>query len=136
RVSHSRSPEMTRQAGDVQGRVTLAASRVLSFLHPTIQGESVNVRIRQVACALAYAFIAVGIGSANAADIKDRNFKVGMANAAGTAQYDGAVRFAELLNKKSGGKMKAKLFGNSSLGKDTAVVSAMQGGTIEMGIMN
>ncbi len=79
---------------------------------------------------------AVGIGSAGAADIKDRNFKVAMANGAGTAQYDGAVRFAELLDKKSGGKMKAKLFGNASLGKDTAVVSSMQGGTIEMGIMN
>jgi len=96
----------------------------------------VNVRIRQVACVLACAVIAVSIGSANAADIKDRNFKVAMANAAGTAQYDGAVRFAELLNKKSGGKMKAKLFGSASLGKDTAVVSSMQGGTIEMGIMN
>jgi tripartite ATP-independent transporter DctP family solute receptor len=96
----------------------------------------VNTCFRRLARALGYAVMAVGICSANAADIKDRNFKVAMANAAGTAQYDGAVRFSELLDKKSGGKMKAKLYGSASLGKDTAVVSSMQGGTIEMGIMN
>ena len=92
-----------------------------------------NVSFKRIACALASVALAAGIGSASA---QERNFKVAMANAAGTAQFDGAVRFAELLEKKSGGKMKAKLFGSASLGKDTAVVSSMQGGTIEMGIMN
>ena len=86
--------------------------------------------------ALLAAALAFAAGNAGAADIKNRNFKIAMANSAGTAQYDGAVRFAELLDKKSGGKMKAKLFGSATLGKDTVVVSSMQGGTIEMGIMN
>ena len=92
-----------------------------------------NFSFKRIACALASVALAVGIGTASA---QERNFKVAMANAAGTAQFDGAVRFAELLEKKSGGKMKAKLFGSASLGKDTVVVSSMQGGTIEMGIMN
>jgi tripartite ATP-independent transporter DctP family solute receptor len=91
---------------------------------------------KKLGAAIAALSLTAGIISAQAADIKDRNFKVAMANAAGTAQFDGAVKFAEILEKKSGGKMKAKLFGSSSLGKDTQVVSSMQGGTIEMGIMN
>lgn len=85
---------------------------------------------------LSCVILAAVAGAVQAADIKDRNFKIAMANSAGTAQYDAAVKFAELLEKKSGGKMKAKLFGGGSLGKDTAVTSAMQGGTIDMSIMN
>ena len=41
-----------------------------------------NIRIKRIACALAHAAVAGGIGAASAADIKDRNFKVAMANAA------------------------------------------------------
>lgn len=70
------------------------------------------------------------------AEIRDHNFKVAIAVGPGAAHYDGGVKFCELLEKKSGGKMKAKMFGNSTLGKDTAVVSSMQGGVIDMGIMN
>jgi tripartite ATP-independent transporter DctP family solute receptor len=70
------------------------------------------------------------------AEIREQNFKVAIAVSAGTAHYDGGVKFCELLEKKSGGKMKAKMFGSGSLGKDTAVVSSMQGGVIDMGIMN
>lgn len=70
------------------------------------------------------------------AEIREHSFKVAIAVNAGTAHYDGGVKFCELLAKKSGGKMKAKMFGGGSLGKDTAVVSSMQGGVIDMGIMN
>lgn len=73
---------------------------------------------------------------AAAAEIQDRNFKVAIAVNAGTAHYDGGVKFCELLDKKSGGKMKAKMYGGGALGKDTAVVSSMQGGIIDMAIMN
>lgn len=76
------------------------------------------------------------LATAAHADIRSHNFKVAIAVSAGTAHYDGGVKFCELLEKKSGGKMKAKMFGGSSLGKDTAVVSSMQGGVIDMGIMN
>lgn len=75
------------------------------------------------------------LGTANA-EIRDQNFKIAIAVNAGTSHYDGGVKFTELLAEKSGGKMKAKMFGGGSLGKDVAVVSSMQGGVIDMGIMN
>jgi len=75
------------------------------------------------------------LGAANA-EIRNHNFKVAIAVAAGTAHYDGGAKFTELLGEKSGGKMKAKMFGSGTLGKDIAVVSSMQGGVIDMGIMN
>jgi TRAP-type transport system periplasmic protein len=72
----------------------------------------------------------------HAADIQERNIKFAMQNNAGSAQYDAAVRFSELVKAKSGGKMNVKVFGGGVLGKDVAVVSAMQGGTVEMCVMN
>jgi tripartite ATP-independent transporter DctP family solute receptor len=74
--------------------------------------------------------------AAQAADIKERSIKFAMQNNAGSAQYDAAVRFSELVKAKSGGKMNVKVFGGGVLGKDVAVVSAMQGGTVEMCVMN
>jgi tripartite ATP-independent transporter DctP family solute receptor len=43
---------------------------------------------------------------------------------------------AQTVSAKSGGKIKVNLFLNSSLGSDQAVVSSMQGGTVEMAVMN
>lgn len=87
--------------------------------------------------------IALGLSGALAllaapahAEIREHSFKVAIAVGPGAAHYDGGVKFCELLEKKSGGKMKAKMYGSSVLGKDTAVVSSMQGGVIDMGIMN
>ena len=54
----------------------------------------------------------------------------------GTAQYDGMEKFAELVKQKSGGKLNVKLFGGGALGGDLQVVSALQGGTVEMSLMN
>ena len=46
-------------------------------------------------------------------------------------------KFAELVAAKSGDKMKVKLFLGGTLGSDQAVVtSSVQGGTIEMAVMN
>ena len=78
----------------------------------------------------------VAEGTGFAADIKERSLKVAFQNSEGSAQYEGAKRFADLVSQKSGSKIKVKLFPGGALGKDTAVVSAMQGGTIEMCIMN
>ncbi len=48
----------------------------------------------------------------------------------------GMEKFAEIVQAKSGGKIKVNLFPGGVLGGDAAVVSAMQGGTIEMASMN
>lgn len=74
-------------------------------------------------------------GMASAADIKERTLRVAYANGEGNPQHEGAKKFAEIVSTKTGGKMVIKLFPNGMLGKDIAVLSAMQGGTIDMGIM-
>ena len=47
----------------------------------------------------------------------------------------GIQRFADLVQQKSGGKISVKTFGNAQLGGDTAVVSALRGGTIDMTVV-
>ena len=48
----------------------------------------------------------------------------------------GAEKFAELVAAKSGGKMKINVFAGGVLGGDAANVSALQGGTIEIVVLN
>jgi TRAP-type C4-dicarboxylate transport system substrate-binding protein len=48
----------------------------------------------------------------------------------------GMTKFAELVSAKSGGKMQVKLFTGGILGSDQANVSAIQGGTLDMAVMN
>ena len=69
------------------------------------------------------------------AQISPRTLRVAYANGEGNPQHEGAKRFAELVSQKSGKKITVKLFPNATLGKDIAVLSSMQGGTIDMGIM-
>jgi tripartite ATP-independent transporter DctP family solute receptor len=85
---------------------------------------------------LAGASLALCALAAQAQDIKERTMKFAMQNTAGSAQYDAAVKFAEIVKAKSGGKIKVNVFGGGSLGKDTAVVSAMQGGNVDLCVMN
>ncbi|MFM2347092.1 MAG: C4-dicarboxylate-binding periplasmic protein [Pseudomonadota bacterium] len=74
--------------------------------------------------------------AAQAADFKDRNLKLSLVVDRGTAQYDGAERFAELLRARSAGKMKLKIFGGGTLGGDLPVLSSLQGGTIDFTLLN
>ena len=41
-------------------------------------------------------------------------------------------KFGELVEEKSGGKIKVKLFAGGTLGNDVTMISALQGGTLEM----
>jgi tripartite ATP-independent transporter DctP family solute receptor len=45
-------------------------------------------------------------------------------------------KFAEIVDAKSGGKLKVQVFPGGALGSDQANVSALQGGTLEMASMN
>ena len=73
--------------------------------------------------------------SALAADIKERNIKFPIVNQIDHPQGIGAKKFAELVEQKSGGKMKVKVYPGGSLGGELQVASAMQGGTIEASSM-
>jgi len=48
----------------------------------------------------------------------------------------GAVKFAELVAAKSGGRFKVNVFAGGTLGGDAANVSALQGGTVEFVMLN
>jgi TRAP-type transport system periplasmic protein len=51
-------------------------------------------------------------------------------------QAMGAQKFADLIAVKSGGSIKVKLFPGGTLGGDLQTVSALQGGTLEMTVLN
>ena len=74
--------------------------------------------------------------AAGAADIQQRTIKFPSASNKGHPQVQGVEKFAELVGKKSGGKLVVKNFPGGSLGPDLQIVSGMQGGTIEMNVMN
>ena len=83
------------------------------------------------------ATVALGVvGVASAQDIKERTIKFGTVGAENHPSVPGMKKFKELVEAKSGGKIKVNLFYNGTLGSDQAVVTAMQGGTIEMSVMN
>lgn len=82
--------------------------------------------------------LAIGlmVGTASAADIKDREIKFPIVNAIEHPQGLGAQKFAEVVGQKSGGKIKIKVFPNGTLGGEQQVAAAMQGGTVEVSMMS
>jgi tripartite ATP-independent transporter DctP family solute receptor len=75
-------------------------------------------------------------GAATAQDIKERTIKFAANAPEGHPAVAGMKKFAELVAAKSGGKMKVQLFLAGVLGSDQSNVSAIQGGTLEMAVMN
>ena len=74
-------------------------------------------------------------GSANA-EIKERTIRFAFQNAQEHPQGQGAKKFAELVEQKSGGKIKVRLFPSGQLGGDLQTVSSIQGGTLDMTVLN
>src|SRR4030095_14074475 len=70
------------------------------------------------------------------AQITERTLKFAFQNQAGHPQAQGAQKFADLVAEKSGKKITVKLFPGGSLGGDLQTVSALQGGTVEMTVLN
>ncbi|MFB0935809.1 MAG: TRAP transporter substrate-binding protein [Propionivibrio sp.] len=75
-------------------------------------------------------------GMGQAADIKERSAKFPIVNAIDHPQGLGAQKFVDVVDKKSGGKIKIKVFPNGTLGGEQQVAAAMQGGTIEISMMS
>ena len=75
-------------------------------------------------------------GAANAADIQKRTLKFPSASNKGHPQVLGVQKFADLVAEKSGGKITVKPFPGGVLGADLQTVSAMQGGTVDLTVMN
>jgi len=77
------------------------------------------------------ALAAVGVASA-----QDKTIKFATQNPKGHPIVMGLEKFKEIVESKSGGKIKVNLFPGGTLGSDQANVSALQGGTLEMVSMN
>jgi tripartite ATP-independent transporter DctP family solute receptor len=78
----------------------------------------------------------VVLGALGCAQAQTRTIKFANQNAKGTPIVMGMERFAELVDKKSGGKLKVQVYPGGALGSDQANISALQGGTLEMAAMN
>src|SRR6266581_8318235 len=70
------------------------------------------------------------------APAQPQEFKFATQNPKGHPLVTGMERFAEILAARSGGKIKVNLFPGGVLGSDQANVSALQGGTLEMVVLN
>jgi tripartite ATP-independent transporter DctP family solute receptor len=69
---------------------------------------------------------------ADAAEIRERQIKVGIGLSADHPQGQAITKFGELVSEASGGKLKVKLFASGTLGNDVSMISALQGGTQEI----
>ena len=83
--------------------------------------------------AFGVALLAPGLAQA---EIKDRTLRFAFQNALEHPQGQGAKKFGELVEAKSGGKIKVRLFPSGQLGGDLQTVSAIQGGTIDLTVLN
>jgi tripartite ATP-independent transporter DctP family solute receptor len=78
---------------------------------------------------------ALALGAAHA-QVKERTLKFAFQNQTGHPQAQGAQKFADLVAQKSGQKITVKLFPGGTLGGDLQTVSALQGGTVEITVLN
>jgi tripartite ATP-independent transporter DctP family solute receptor len=80
--------------------------------------------------------LALAIAGPAAAEVRDQTIKFASANNKGHPQVTGMEKFAELVKDKSGGKIEVKLFPGGTLGGDVQTIAALQGGVIEMTVLN
>ncbi|TXI60997.1 MAG: DctP family TRAP transporter solute-binding subunit, partial [Limnohabitans sp.] len=78
----------------------------------------------------------VALAAAGVSIAQDKTIKFATQNPKGHPIVLGMEKFKEIVESKSGGKIKVNLFPGGTLGSDQANVSAMQGGTLEMVSMN
>lgn len=75
-------------------------------------------------------------GAASAAEIRERTLRFAFQNVKDHPQGQGAQKFADLVSEKSGGKIKVRLFPGGTLGGDLQTVSSLQGGTLDLTVLN
>ncbi|TCV65518.1 tripartite ATP-independent transporter DctP family solute receptor [Neorhizobium sp. R1-B] len=86
--------------------------------------------------ALGIALPALLFAGTASAEIGAHTLKFAAANNKGHPQVTGMEKFAEIVKEKSGGKIEVKLFPGGVLGGDVQTVSALQGGVVEMLVLN
>jgi tripartite ATP-independent transporter DctP family solute receptor len=89
-------------------------------------------RLKAMLAGIAASGLLTLAGAGYAAEIKERSLKVGFVQAKDHPQGLALEKFAEAVARKSDGKLKVRIFGDGTLGGDAAVISSLQGGTVEM----
>lgn len=74
--------------------------------------------------------------AAHSAEIEKRTLRFAFQNVATHPQGLGAKKFADLVKEKSDGKISVRLFPGGTLGGDLQTVSALQGGTLDITVLN
>jgi TRAP-type transport system periplasmic protein len=74
-------------------------------------------------------------GQANA-QVSERTLRWAQQNSMEHPQGLGAKKFSDLVEQKSGGKIKVRVFPGGQLGGDLQNVSALQGGTLDLMVLN
>jgi TRAP-type transport system periplasmic protein len=90
------------------------------------------MKLKTLSAGLLGALLVAGATGAMAADIKERTIKYAVIYDIKHPHGLGAQKFADLVAQRSDNKIKVKIFPNASLGGEVAIISAMQGGTVEM----
>ncbi|HZY18816.1 MAG TPA: TRAP transporter substrate-binding protein [Ramlibacter sp.] len=85
---------------------------------------------------LTWLLTGVLVAATAGASAQERTLKLGLQNPKGHPAVMGAERFAEIVAAKSAGRLKVNLFPGGVLGSDAQTVSAVQGGTVEMTVLN
>ncbi|CAN5754894.1 TRAP transporter substrate-binding protein [soil metagenome] len=89
-----------------------------------------------ISSAVATAFTLALASSAHAQAGYDKAIKIALTNSLEHPIAVGGTRFAEGIEAKSGGKMKARAYPNATLGNDVQVISSLQGGTVEAAVVS
>jgi tripartite ATP-independent transporter DctP family solute receptor len=91
--------------------------------------------VRQALWLALMSALLTGLPRVAQAEIKERSIKMPIVNSIDHPQGIGAKKFAELIEQKSGGKIKVRVYPSGTLGGEQQVASAMQGGTVEVSMM-
>lgn len=92
-------------------------------------------RIKAIITSLIVGGIAL-CSSQAVAQVSERTLRWAQQNSLEHPQGQGAKKFAELVEQKSGGKIKVRIFPSGQLGGDLQNVSALQGGTLDLMVLN
>jgi len=92
-------------------------------------------RARSKTAQLAFLAALLTVPAVAQAPIKERSVKMPIVNNIDHPQGVGATKFAELVEQKTGGKIKVRIYAGGTLGGEQQVASAMQGGTVEVSMM-
>lgn len=79
---------------------------------------------------------AMMVAAFGVAHAQEKVIKIHSLNQKGHPVVQGMEKFAEIVNSKAAGKLKVNVFAGGTLGNDQASVTAVQGGTLEMHILN